>query len=570
MNYLHLLTLLIIIIIILILLLKGKKKTKKDNKVIEKSKFVEHFMKNIEKYNTNVPIKKIPYPIYYINMDKNTERKEYCEKQLSKISDNFTRIPGVVGKNIKNKKGCHIEDIIFINDYEHMSQGELGCFLSHIKAINLSYDKGDKIAIICEDDVYVEPYKFFQNIEEIVENAPKGWECLQLVSFNLKIDAIENKNIKYLDWKSNNYSSVSYLISRCGMKKLLDTLNYPYHIRRIKDSLPSYGVIDEWMYSIIKTYTISPPIVASNSILKSTLHQNHVEELHLPYMYDYLKYLHNYIPEKEYIFVKEKYDINFASHIFPEKYLTDDIEKASIIIDNINSPDYKNVYSVPNITIDREPNDDSEINGDLVITTKLYPKHKQQYIYIPAYSISFAEYNISPYELIKPKVLKEKTKFCAFVYSNCNKKFKGVTDREDFFDLLQKMSGNRVDSWGKCKNNNQIDDNSSSHHDNHKLFSDYKFVIAFENEHIDGYITEKIINPMLAGSIPIYLGCKDVDKHFNRDSFINVRDFDTWENCIQYILYLDSNEKEYEKMFKNTWLKDNVLTSHFSWYGLNK
>ena len=59
---------------------------------------------------------------------------------------------------------------------------------------------------------------------------------------------------------------------------------------------------------------------------------------------------------------------------------------------------------------------------------------------------------------------------------------------------------------------------------------------------------------MLAGSIPIYLGCKDVDKHFNRDSFINVRDFDTWENCIQYILYLDSNKEEYEKI--KTFIKE--------------
>ena len=555
--------LLIIFSTILIILLVSLKSTSTKKNLKDNVLFINNIINNIEKYN--IPIKKICYPIYYINMDKNIERKEYCENQLSKISDNFIRVSGIVGKNIKNKKGCKIEDINFINDYEHLSHGELGCFLSHIKAINLSYDKGDKMAIICEDDVYTEPYKFFQNIEEIVKNAPKDWECLQLFSLNIKID-VGSKNIKYIKYEPEYYGCVSYLISRFGMKKILDTLNYPYHIKRIKDNFPQFGVIDEWLYSILKTYTLSPPIMGTNVCLESTLHQNHIEEAHIPGIYNLLKYLDAIIPKKEYVLVKEIYDTNFISHIFPEKYITNEIEKASIIIDNINSGDYKKMYNnITKITIDREPNDDSKINGDLVITTKMYPKHKQQYIYVPAYSLSFAEYNISPYELVKPKILKEKSKFCAFVYSNCDKKFKGVSQREDFFELLQKMSGNRVDSWGKCKNNLKIDYNNS-HHDNHKLFSDYKFVIAFENEHIDGYITEKITNPMLAGTIPIYLGCKYVDKHFNTRSFINVRDFDSWENCIEYILYLDSHKQDYEKMFKETWLKDNILSSHFSWY----
>jgi len=553
----------LMLIITFFMLLYIRSKLYRKNKNPKQNELpINNIINNIEKYN--IPIKKISYPIYYINMDKNIERKEYCEKQLSKISNNFTRIRGVVGKNIKNKKGCKIEDIEFINDYKHMSFGEIGCFLSHIKAINLSYDKGDKIAIICEDDVYTEPYKFFQNIEEIVKNAPVDWECLQLFSLNLKIDT-NNKNIKYLDYDPEYYGCVSYLISRSGMKKILDTLNYPYHIKRIRDNFPRFGVIDEWLYSIVKTYTISPSIMATNVSLESTLHQNQVEEIHIPGIYNFLKYLNDIIPVKEYVLVKENYDVNFISHIFPKKYITNDIEKANIIIDNINSQQYQKIYDIPKITIDREPNDDSQINADLVITTKMYPKHKQQYIYVPAYSLSFAEYNISPYDLIKPKVLKEKNKFCAFVYSNCDRKFKGVSDREDFFELLQKMSGNRVDSWGKCKNNMKLD-HPNSHHDNHKMFSKYKFVIAFENEYVDGYISEKITNPMLAGSIPIYLGCKNVDKHFNIDSFINVRQYDSWEKCIDYILHLDKDNEAYEKIFKNPWLKDNKLNSYFSWY----
>ena len=42
-------------------------------------------------------------------------------------------------------------------------------------------------------------------------------------------------------------------------------------------------------------------------------------------------------------------------------------------------------------------------------------------------------------------------------------------------------------------------------------YKPYKFVIAGENtEGLSGYITEKIINAMLSGAIPIYIGAPDI------------------------------------------------------------
>lgn len=50
----------------------------------------------------------------------------------------------------------------------------------------------------------------------------------------------------------------------------------------------------------------------------------------------------------------------------------------------------------------------------------------------------------------------------------------------------------------------------------------YKFTIAFENSRAPGYYTEKILDPMLAGSIPVYWGDPGIASHFNPRSFLSV------------------------------------------------
>jgi hypothetical protein len=57
------------------------------------------------------------------------------------------------------------------------------------------------------------------------------------------------------------------------------------------------------------------------------------------------------------------------------------------------------------------------------------------------------------------------------------------------------------------------------------FLSQYKFTIAFENFSYRGYNTEKLTDPLLAGSVPIYLGNPEITKHFNPACFINAHDY---------------------------------------------
>jgi hypothetical protein len=117
------------------------------------------------------------------------------------------------------------------------------------------------------------------------------------------------------------------------------------------------------------------------------------------------------------------------------------------------------------------------------------------------------------------------------------------------------------------------------------FLKDYKFVIAFENRIADGYVTEKICNPMLVDSIPIYMGNRKINYDFNIKSFINVFDFFKGKNTVKntkqlyikefnevakYILELDNNDKLYCDMLSQPWYNNNVVNEYADKHNIAK
>ena len=59
----------------------------------------------------------------------------------------------------------------------------------------------------------------------------------------------------------------------------------------------------------------------------------------------------------------------------------------------------------------------------------------------------------------------------------------------------------------------------------HITISNYKFALCLENMVFPGYVTEKIIDCLCAGVIPIYLGAPDIEDFIPKKLFIDLRDF---------------------------------------------
>jgi hypothetical protein len=124
-------------------------------------------------------------------------------------------------------------------------------------------------------------------------------------------------------------------------------------------------------------------------------------------------------------------------------------------------------------------------------------------------------------------------------YCNSN----SVTIRENMFNSLVEVFNNQGvhalgRNFGKYPETKNKVEGPWHNNDLIKNYSQYNFVISMENAKRGGYITEKIMNAYYAGAIPIYWGDSVVNEYFNPDSFINVNNFVSIEECSKYIYNL--------------------------------
>lgn len=74
------------------------------------------------------------------------------------------------------------------------------------------------------------------------------------------------------------------------------------------------------------------------------------------------------------------------------------------------------------------------------------------------------------------------------------------------------------------------------------ILRQYKFAICYENARdISGYITEKILDCLSAGCVPVYLGANNISDHIPVDCFIDKRRFENYSDLYAYLTKMDKS-----------------------------
>lgn len=185
--------------------------------------------------------------VLYINLDKDTVKKERIEKHLSECVTSFTRVPGVLAKNLPAlaRKKLHRSSIL------DKQVGALGCFLAHINALERVIEQKFQVALIMEDDAYFYYLPSEYAINEILKNE---YDVVYVNSRMMKrdsrfetplnVDPI-HKRLSILDDSISGWGGDGYLVTNSGARKLLENFSYDLGLGHYDGQLGAYGLIEK-------------------------------------------------------------------------------------------------------------------------------------------------------------------------------------------------------------------------------------------------------------------------------------------------------------------------------------
>ena len=161
---------------------------------------------------------------------------------------------------------------------------------------------------------------------------------------------------------------------------------------------------------------------------------------------------------------------------------------------------------------------------------------------------------------IDKKIIKNKDVFCDLIYRH------GKDDygyRKQAFDIFNRYKP--VVAGGLFLNNMPHGEVVTHGREQTKLKLQQrsKFSLAIESISHAGYISEKIVHPFAARSIPIYCGHPKTAQILNPKAYINCADYDyNWEHILKRVIELDQNEDEYLSMLEQPAFADPCYATH--------
>lgn len=113
--------------------------------------------------------------IYYINLDRSTERRAFMERQFERLGLSVERIAAIDGRSLDAAQEAETS----------LTDGELGCFMSHRLAWRALVNSGRSYAVILEDDVNLS-----HNFSTVVASSqwiPDGADIVKLETMKRKV-----------------------------------------------------------------------------------------------------------------------------------------------------------------------------------------------------------------------------------------------------------------------------------------------------------------------------------------------------------------------------------------------
>lgn len=163
--------------------------------------------------------------IYVINLDRDTERMASIHDNLTRLGLPFERLSAVMGKDVPEwEKLVDLSAYAWRNRLDTPRAGEVGCYLSHLKAMETFLRTDAPWCVILEDDVEVLPA-----CGEVLRSLGEkdDWDLVKLFNFHSGLPVqkralgLGHHLVVHL---TRTTSSAAYVVNRRAAESLLKSM----------------------------------------------------------------------------------------------------------------------------------------------------------------------------------------------------------------------------------------------------------------------------------------------------------------------------------------------------------
>lgn len=198
-------------------------------------------------------------PIFYINLDKDLERRQRMEAQVASFDLKARRLSAVWWTHWDDKEQArHHSPALNLQQYfKPLGNGEKGCYGSHLEACSQLLGSTALAAVVLEDDVRLLP-AFPAVLQAIAALPAEGWDMIKLFGrTNEKIRQrapLGQTGLELIVYQRVPSFAAGYVISRAGAEKILAS--------RVPFGRPVDVDFRFWFENDLRIFGVFPSVVA--------------------------------------------------------------------------------------------------------------------------------------------------------------------------------------------------------------------------------------------------------------------------------------------------------------------
>ena len=163
--------------------------------------------------------------IYVINLDRDVERMASIRANLEALGLPFERLSAVMGKDVPEwEKLVDLPTYAWRNRLDIPRAGEVGCYLSHLKAMETFLRSDAPWCVVLEDDVEVLP-SCMTVLRSLTEK--DDWDLVKLFNFHSGMPVKKRELVgghRLVAHLTRTTSSAAYVVNRRAAETLLKSM----------------------------------------------------------------------------------------------------------------------------------------------------------------------------------------------------------------------------------------------------------------------------------------------------------------------------------------------------------